>query len=71
MPLLQQAVVQEALDRMMTDRTTLVIAHRLSTIQHADKIIVVAKGAVQEVGSHDELLTRCVACTLWQEVWTQ
>ncbi|GAX81286.1 hypothetical protein CEUSTIGMA_g8718.t1 [Chlamydomonas eustigma] len=51
-----EAVVQEALDRIMANRTTLVIAHRLSTVQHADKIIVIAKGVVQEVGNHEGLL---------------
>ncbi|MEW5315495.1 MAG: hypothetical protein WDW38_006919 [Sanguina aurantia] len=51
-----EAVVQEALDRLMKHRTTLVIAHRLSTIQNADRIIVIAKGAVQEMGSHTALL---------------
>jgi ABC-type multidrug transport system ATPase subunit len=40
----------------MADRTTLVIAHRLSTVQHADKIIVIANGVVQEVGNHEGLL---------------
>lgn len=44
-----EAVVQEALDRVMGSVTTLVIAHRLSTIQNASRIIVVARGAVQEV----------------------
>eukprot|EP00798_Chlamydomonas_sp_ICE-L_P013716 gene13716-19611_t len=51
-----EAVVQEALDRMMSGRTTLVIAHRLSTIQGADRIIVIGKGGVQESGTHAELL---------------
>ncbi|KAG2435284.1 hypothetical protein HXX76_007360 [Chlamydomonas incerta] len=51
-----EAVVQEALDRVMAGRTVLVIAHRLSTIQNADRIYVIGKGAVQEVGTHDELL---------------
>lgn len=51
-----EKLVQEALDRLMSNRTTLVIAHRLSTIQHADKIIVMDKGQIIEVGKHDELL---------------
>lgn len=51
-----EAVVQEALERMMHSRTTLVVAHRLSTIQDADRIVVINKGAVQEVGTHQELL---------------
>lgn len=44
-----EAVVQEALDRLMQGRTVLVIAHRLSTIQDADRIIVINRGQVQEV----------------------
>ena len=51
-----EAVVQEALDRIMSGRTTLVIAHRLSTVQHANKIVVIADGQVQEVGDHEGLL---------------
>ncbi|MCK4904483.1 MAG: ABC transporter ATP-binding protein, partial [Candidatus Marinimicrobia bacterium] len=47
-----ETLVQEALERLMTDRTVLVIAHRLSTIQKADKIIVVEKGRVTESGTH-------------------
>ncbi len=48
--------MQEALDRMMSGRTTLVIAHRLSTVQDANKIIVISKGKVQEVGNHESLV---------------
>lgn len=51
-----EALVKEALDRLMAGRTTLVIAHRLSTVQHADQIAVVADGKVSEVGTHAELL---------------
>ncbi len=51
-----EKLVQEALDRLMANRTTIVIAHRLSTIQHADKIVVMEQGKVVEVGKHDELL---------------
>ena len=48
--------VQEALDRLMQGRTTLVIAHRLSTIEHADRIIVLEHGHIVEVGAHAELI---------------
>jgi ATP-binding cassette, subfamily B, bacterial MsbA len=48
--------VQEALDRLMANRTTLVIAHRLSTIEHADRIVVLEHGEIIENGSHEELI---------------
>ena len=48
--------VQEALDRLMKNRTTLVIAHRLSTIRNADLICVMHEGKIVERGSHDELI---------------
>lgn len=51
-----EKVVQEALDRLMKDRTTLVIAHRLSTICNADMICVLHEGRIVERGTHDELL---------------
>ncbi|MCK4904159.1 MAG: ABC transporter ATP-binding protein, partial [Candidatus Marinimicrobia bacterium] len=53
-----EKLVQEALERLMTDRTVLVIAHRLSTIQKADKIIVLEKGKIAESGTHNELLDK-------------
>jgi ATP-binding cassette subfamily B protein len=49
--------VRDALARMVEGRTSLIIAHRLSTIQRADKIIVMHKGKVREMGTHQELLT--------------
>lgn len=52
-----EKLVQEALTRLMANRTTLVIAHRLSTIQHADEILVVNQGQIVERGRHDELLS--------------
>ncbi len=52
-----EKLVQEALTRLMANRTTLVIAHRLSTIQHADEILVVNQGRIVERGRHDELLS--------------
>ncbi len=51
-----EMLIQDALDKLMKGRTTLVVAHRLSTIQHADKIIVLHKGVVREIGNHQELL---------------
>ncbi len=50
--------VQEALDRLMAGRTTLVIAHRLSTIEHASRIVVLEHGQVVENGSHSELIAK-------------
>jgi subfamily B ATP-binding cassette protein MsbA len=50
--------VQDALDRLMAGRTTLVIAHRLSTIEHASRIVVLEHGQVVENGSHAELITK-------------
>jgi len=51
-----EALVQEAIDRLMKGRTNLVIAHRLSTIKNADKIIVVENGRVRQIGTHEELI---------------
>ena len=51
-----ERLVQEALDRLMTDRTTIVIAHRLSTIVNADMICVMKEGRIVETGTHAELL---------------
>lgn len=53
-----EKAVQEALDRLMTNRTSLVIAHRLSTIQNADKIIVLEKGKIVEMGTHKVLIKK-------------
>lgn len=50
--------IQEALDELAKDRTTLIIAHRLATIQNADRIIVVTKDGIAEEGTHDELLKK-------------
>ncbi len=52
-----ELLVQEALTKLMTNRTTLVIAHRLSTIQHADEILVIEKGQIVQRGTHSELMT--------------
>jgi ABC-type multidrug transport system fused ATPase/permease subunit len=50
--------VQEALENLMKDRTTLVVAHRLSTIRNADLICVLHEGQIVEQGNHDQLLAR-------------
>ncbi len=53
-----EQLIQQAIERVMRDRTSLVIAHRLSTIQRADSIIVMHHGEVREMGSHQELLQK-------------
>jgi len=51
-----EMLIQDAMEKLMKGRTTLVVAHRLSTIQNADKIIVMHKGRIKEMGKHQELL---------------
>ncbi len=51
-----ERLVQEALEELMKNRTSIIIAHRLSTIREADKIVVLEKGKVIETGSHAELM---------------
>lgn len=58
--------IQRALEKMRKGRTTIVIAHRLSTIKRADKIIVMDKGQIVEMGSHEELLSKG---GLYSELW--
>ena len=53
-----EALVQEALERLMKDRTTFVIAHRLTTILNADKIVVLSRGTIVEQGTHADLIDR-------------
>jgi ATP-binding cassette subfamily B protein len=53
-----ESVIQYAIEKLITKRTSIIIAHRLSTIQHADKIMVLHHGEVQEIGSHEELLRK-------------
>ncbi|MFC9850315.1 ABC transporter ATP-binding protein [Streptomyces prasinus] len=58
-----EALVQEALARLLHGRTTFVVAHRLSTVRGADRIVVMADGRIQEIGTHEELLRRGGAYT--------
>jgi len=51
-------LIREGLGRLLTGRTAIVVAHRLSTIQHADRIVVLHKGRVREIGPHGELMAR-------------
>jgi ABC-type multidrug transport system fused ATPase/permease subunit len=53
-----ESLVQQALDRLMQGRTSLIIAHRLSTVRNADRILAIEDGLIVEAGAHDELLAR-------------
>jgi len=53
-----ERLVQDAINHLMQDRTSIVIAHRLSTVRHADEIIVLQKGEIAERGTHDELIMK-------------
>ncbi|HDB5050589.1 TPA: SAV1866 family putative multidrug efflux ABC transporter [Staphylococcus aureus] len=53
-----ESIIQEALDVLSKDRTTLILAHRLSTITHADKIVVIENGHIVETGTHRELIAK-------------
>ena len=53
-----ERVVQKALETVMRGRTTVVIAHRLSTIKNADRIVILDKGKISDVGTHEQLMSR-------------
>jgi ABC-type multidrug transport system fused ATPase/permease subunit len=53
-----EILIQRAIEKLLVGRTSIVIAHRLSTIQNADKIVVMHKGEIREIGSHQELLAK-------------
>lgn len=61
-----EALVQQAVGKLVTGRTVLVIAHRLSTITGADQIVVVNGGRIEATGNHEKLLD---ACPLYREMW--
>jgi len=62
-----EALIQDALDNLMRDRTSIVIAHRLSTIRKMDRIVVLEKGAVVEEGTHEDLILK--KSGLYKNLW--
>lgn len=66
-----ELIVQEALNKLMLNRTTVVVAHRLSTIQNSDMIAVLQQGVVVETGTHAELIAKGESGAYWQLVRMQ
>jgi ATP-binding cassette subfamily B protein len=66
-----EVIVERALDRLMTGRTTIVVAHRLSTIRHADRIALIDGGALAELGTHDELVALGGRYATLADAWAQ
>ena len=66
-----EAIVEQALDRLMVGRTTIVVAHRLSTIEHADRIAVIDSGRLAELGTHDELVDAGGRYAALASAWAQ
>ena len=62
-----ESLIQDAMDTLMKDRTTIVIAHRLATIRKMDRIIVLDNGSVREEGTHDELISRD---SFYKKLWS-
>ncbi len=62
-----EAAIQRSLSKITSERTTLVIAHRLSTVRNADKIVVMDKGKIVEIGNHDELLR---SFGIYNQLWS-
>ena len=61
-----EAALQRSIERLSVNRTTIIIAHRLSTVRNADRIAVLDKGKISEMGSHDELIE---ASGLYSRLW--